>query len=445
MLLSKRACFGTSNKSASSSAFRSGFHRMNNSIDRRTALKSAGISLALPMLESMNHASAASPQRAPKRGVFICTALGLHPASLWPKTAGTDYESTPYLELLKDHRGDFTLFSGLQHEDQTGRQPHDSEMTFLTAARKPGMGGFRNSLSIDQLAASLLGDTTRFPSITLGTLKSQSQSYTNGGVMIPSQTSPARLFAQLFLQGKPAEVEAQRQRLNDGKSILDELGSQAATLRRKSSRSDHHLLQDYFESIRTAEANIQSAQGWLDKPKPEVSQSPPADIPDPADIIGRTNLLVELIPLILRTDSSRVVTLMVQDHYVVPKVQGVDGNHHNLSHHGQDPAKIAQLQRIESEIVSCFGNLIGQLDSITEEGASLLDHTSVLFGSNLGNANAHHANNLPIFLAGGGFSHAGYVPQPEGTPLCNLFVTMLQHMDLPIDSFAQSSGTLSWN
>ena len=126
------------------------------SIKRRTFLKAAGVSLALPFLESMAPAWAMAAGEPPKRMVLICTALGLHSPILWPDSPGADYELTPYLELLKDHRKDFTLFSGLQHEDQTGRQPHDSELTWLTSARKPGMGGFRNTISVDQMAANLV-------------------------------------------------------------------------------------------------------------------------------------------------------------------------------------------------------------------------------------------------------------------------------------------------
>lgn len=415
---------------------------MNHHLDRRTLLQASGISMALPFLESMTPVLGAAKKDPPKRMVFICTALGLHPPNLWPSTVGNDYESTPYLDLLREHRQDYTLYSGLQHEDQTGRQPHDSEMTFLTAARKPGMGGFRNSISVDQVAAKGVGRKTRFPSITLGTMKPQSQSYTAGGVMIPAQTSPANLFAKLFLQGNPEEVRAQRERLRDGKSILDELRSQAKTLRQKTSSMDNHLLNDYFESVRTTEQNIMAAEGWMDKPKPTIHTDQPSDIPDPADLIGRVRLLMELVPLIVQSDSSRVISIMVQDHFVVPKVEGVTGNHHNLSHHGQDPAKIRQLEKIESGIVECFANLLAQMKSHTETGSSLLDNTSILFGSNLGNANAHHARNLPIFLAGGGFKHGRFVKEKEGTPLCNLFLTMLHQMGFEVESFGQSTGQL---
>ncbi len=415
-----------------------------NPLNRRTLLRASGVSLALPLLEMMNPVFVAASNLPPKRMVFVCTALGLHPPLLWPGTSGADYESTPYLDLLKDHRKDFTLFSGLQHEDQTGRQPHDSEITWLTAARKPGMGGFRNTISVDQVAASRLGNVTRYPSITLGSVKPQSQSFTSGGVMIPAQTSPANLFAQLFLEGKPEEVRAQKRKLDDGRSILDQLSSQTKTIRRKTSAADNHLLDDYFESVRKAETNIAAAEGWMDKSKPQVDAQQPQDIRDNADLIGRAQLLMDLVPLIVQTDSSRVVSVMIQDHYVVPKVEGVTGNHHNLSHHGQDKAKIGQLQKIEKEIVECFGSLLSQMKSKSESGSTLLDNTSILFGSNLGNANAHHARNLPIFLAGGGFQHGQYIADTKGKPLCNLFVTILNNMDIETKTFGQSTGSLSW-
>jgi hypothetical protein len=392
----------------------------------------------------MAPAWALSGGEAPRRLVFICTALGLYPENLWPEKTGADYELTPYLKLLEKHRKDFTLFHGLQHEDQTGRQPHDSELTFLTSARKPGMGGFRNSISIDQVAANHFGDQTRFRSVTLGSAKPQSQSYTSGGVMIPAETSPARLFANMFLQGKPSEIKKQQQRLRDGESILDHLGSQAKKLKRKASSADNHLLNDYFESVRQAETNIAAAQGWMEKPKPEVKAKQPTDINDHADMIGRTKLLMDLVPLIVQTDSSRVVSIMVQDHYVVPKVEGVTGNHHNLSHHGQDEDKIDQLEKIEGGIVACYADLLTQMKAKTEGGNTLLDNTSILFGSNLGNANAHHANDLPIFLAGGGFKHGQYVKQKQATPLCNLFVSMLNQAGIEADQFGQSNGSLGW-
>ena len=129
---------------------------------------------------------------------------------------------------------------------------------------------------------------------------------------------------------------------------------------------------------------------------------------------------------------------------MVPKVEVVTGNHHKRSHHGQDPANIGQLQKIEREIVECFGRLLTQMKSRSESGSTLLENTSILFESNLGNANTHHGRNLPIFLAGARFRHGLYVAHEEGTSLCNLFVTMLNDMRLDTESFGQSTSELRW-
>ncbi|MEM7478523.1 MAG: DUF1552 domain-containing protein [Planctomycetota bacterium] len=415
---------------------------MHNRIGRRTLLRAAGVSLALPMLESMAGARESDAPQAPKRMVFLCNTLGLHPGSLWPDEQGR----SKYLDLLQEHRQDFTLFSGLSHGDQAGRQAHDSEITWLTAARKPGMDGFRNSISVDQVAANHLGYVTRNPSIVLGTQEEKSQSYTSGGVMIPAQTSPATLFARLFLQGKPEEIKAEKRKLEQGQSILDGLKSQTKSLQRRTSRADNHLLNDFMDSVRQTEKNIGELQGWMDRPKPVVDAKPPQDIQDGRDLIGRIALFVDLIPLILQTDSSRVVTLMIQDHGTLSKIAGVDQSHHILSHHGQDEQKIKKLQRIESSIVTCFASLIAGLKSRQEQSNSLLQNTSVLFGSNLGNANAHDTNNLPILFAGGSQNHGSFVQRDSAnnTQLSNLFVTMLQEMAIECDAFGQSTGTLTW-
>lgn len=420
---------------------------MQEKIERRTLLKAAAVSVALPMLESMEMATWASTRgeevgQAPKRMVFICNTLGLHPDSLWPDDEGR----STYLDLLNKHRNHLTLFSGLSHGDQLGRQAHDSEMTWLTAAPKPGMDGFRNSISVDQVAASHLGYITRFPSIVLGTQNAQSQSYTSGGVMIPAQTSPADLFAKLFLQGKPSELEAERHKLAQGQSILDQLKSQSEAIRRRASRSDHHLLNDYLESIRQTEKNIGELEGWLDQPKPDVDVKPPQDVADGRNLIGCIDSFVDLIPLIVQTDSSRVITLMIQDHGPLTNIEGVEQSHHVLSHHGQDENKIEQLKRIECEVVQSIGRLLDGLTDRKEESDSLLENTCVLFGSNLGNANAHDTHNLPIILAGGSYNHGNTIEhdQDDNTQLSNLFLAMLHEMGIEQSAFGQSTGAMSW-
>ena len=419
---------------------------MARPIDRRTFLRATGVALALPFLPSIRPALAGTTE-PPRRMVNICATLGLYSDSWFPKAAGAGYEASEYLALIDEHRDHYTLFSGLCHEEQTGRQAHNSEITWLTSARHPGLDGFQNTISVDQVVADHYGYVTRFPSMVLGTYSGQSQSYTQNGVMIPAETSPAKLFGKMFLQGKPEEVEHETRRLSDGRSILDTLSDQTSSLRLQASSTDRRVLDAYFEAVRVAERDLVEVQAWTKRPKPVVEAQAPTDIADNADVVGRAKLLFDLIPLILATDSSRVVSVMIQDHQTVPKVDGVTADQHNLSHHGQDPGKIDQLRIVETEIVQRFGELLTALREQEDGDGSLLDHTTLLFGSNLGNANSHVAVDLPILLAGGGFSHGQHILHEgeHNAPLCNLFVTMLRSVGVAADSFGQSTGPLTWS
>ncbi|MEK6236548.1 MAG: DUF1552 domain-containing protein, partial [Planctomycetales bacterium] len=214
----------------------------------------------------------------------------------------------------------------------------------------------------------------------------------------------------------------------------------------QTSSRDRRQLDEYFAALRAAEAELAESEAWLDRPKPPVDEKPPQDVADSADLIGRMRSLMNLIPLILQTDSSRIVTVVIQDHLVVPKIQGVTAEYHNLSHHGQDPRKIEQVKIIETEILKCFAEFLSRMTQPCEAGGRLLDQTSVLFGSNLGNANAHDPSNLPIILAGGGHGHGRYVAydKKKNIPLCNLFVNMINKMGIETESFATSTGKLTW-
>ena len=376
--------------------------------------------------------------------VCICTSLGLHAPFLFPNETGADYALTPYLEILKDVRSDFTLFSGLSHPDQTGANGHTSEMSWLTAARFPGLGGFKNTVSLDQLAAEKIGLQTRFPSLVLGT-GTPSLSYTRGGVMIPAESRPSRVFAKLFLDGTPAEVRQQVQKLREGQSIMDTVQDEVQSFTRRVGAADRDKLDEYFSSVRELEQRLATSEAWAHKPKPKLDEQPPRDITDGTDLIGRMRLLFDLIPLALQTDSTRLVTILLQGGNSVPPVKGVTIDHHNLSHHGRDPAKIAQLRLIEEAELRVVRDLLGKLKTKQEAGSPLLDKTMVLFGSNLGNANSHDTRNLPILLAGGGFKHGRHVAfdANKNTRLCNLFVTMLQRLGVETDAFGSSTGTLT--
>jgi hypothetical protein len=409
-------------------------------VSRRHFLRAAGVSLALPWLESLAAGAAAGP---PRRLVCICTPLGLHPPFFFPERAGRNYRLSPYLQVLEDLRADFTVVSGLSHPE-TGAS-HDSIYSFLTAAPHPEIrAGFRNSISLDQLAAEHVGGRTRFPTLTLAD-EGFSLSWTRSGAIVPSDTSPARVFARLFLQGRPEEVRSQVRRLRDDQSILDTVRGQAQALRSGLGAADRDRLDEYFSSVRDLERRLSTAEQWSHRPRPRVQAAPPRDIPNPADIIGRSRLLFDLVHLAVQTDSTRLITLLLAGTSLVPLVPGVSLGHHDLSHHGQDPNKIEQLRRVELETMRALRDLLARLKRTREGGASLLDRTMVFFGSNLGAGSTHSTRNLPVLLAGGGFRHGQYLAFNPGNlpPLCNLYVTMLQRLGIEVARFGSSSGTLT--
>ncbi len=416
-----------------------------NAIDRRTFLQGTGVALALPLLDAFSSpARAAGAATTRTNMVCICTSLGLHAPFLFPNETGPAYKLTPYLEILKDMRGDFTIFSGLSHPDQTGANGHTSEMTWLTSARFPGLGGFKNTVSLDQLAAETIGLETRFPSLVLGT-GTPSLSYTRGGVMIPAESHPSRVFAKLFLDGTPAEVKQQVRKLREGQSIMDAVQDEARSFTQRVGVADRDKLDEYLSSVRELEKRLVKTEAWAEKPKPKIDKKPPRDNNDGNDLIGRMQLLFDLIPLALETDSTRLVTIMLQGANSVPPISGVTIDHHNLSHHGRDPAKINQLRLIEEAQMRVVRDLLGKLKIKNERGTTLLDNTMVLFGSNLGNANSHDTRNLPILLAGGGFKHGSHVAfdTAKSDRLCNLFTSMLRRLGIEIDSFGSGTGTLT--
>lgn len=417
--------------------------RASTTLSRRTFLRGSGVSLALPFLDAMLprlHAASAQP---PKRMVFVCTSLGLHTPNLFPKEPGRGYTPTPYLDIIKEHRDDFTVFSGVSHPDQAGANGHTSEMTWLTSAKGPGLSGFRNTISVDQYVAEKIGLETRFPALILSTSGQTSQSYTRSGVMVPADSRPSQIFAKLFLDGSKSEIETQIQRLREGRSIMDTVGAEAKRFGGRIGAADREKLDEYFSSVREMEKRLATAEEWVQKPKPKVDAVQPQDISNESDLIGRMQLLLSLIPLALQTDSTRLVTVLVQGRNDVPVIPGVTIDHHNLSHHGQDPEKLAQLQRVETELMRGFGGLLGGLKDKKEEGRPLLDNTMVMFGSNLGNANSHDTKNIPLLLAGGGFKHGSHLAydSKNNAPMCNLFVQMLQRMGVETDEFGTSTSS----
>ncbi|MBL8829640.1 MAG: DUF1552 domain-containing protein [Planctomycetaceae bacterium] len=413
-------------------------------LTRRRMLRSMGVALALPRLDIFDPARAASAAQSRRRMVCICTPLGLYPSNFFPEKPGRDYIATPYLELLAEHRHDFTVISGLAHAGMSSGFAHQASASFLTGAPGAGRPGFRNSISLDQFAADHIGGETRFPSLALSA-EGAGLSWTRTGALVPAATSPSRVFAKLFLDGKADEVQTQIRRLEDGQSILDDVRSQASALRRDLDRGDRDKLDEYLTSVRELERRLNKDVTWAKTPKPKVDVPPPTDIPNVADLIGRSRLLFDLTHLALQTDSTRLVTIMLAGTTYVPPIPGVSLGHHDLSHHGKDPGKLEQLKIVELETMKTLRDLFGKLKQSHEGSGTLLDHTTVFLGSNLGDGSSHSVKNLPVLIAGGGFRHGQHLAFDENNhpPLCNLFVNMLQRLGIETDTFANSTGTLN--
>jgi hypothetical protein len=376
--------------------------------------------------------------------VCLCTPLGLHPAYFFPEKVGKDYELTPYLEVLKEFRGDFTVVSGLAHAGMSPGFAHQASASFLTGVQGAGRPGFINAISVDQFAAEHIGGQTRFPSLALSG-EGAGLSWTRTGALVPAATMPSKVFARLFLDGKPEDVQAQVNRLADGRSILDDVRDQASTLRSRVGTDDRDRLDEYITSVRDLEKRLARDEAWAKTPKPKVDVAPPKDIPNVADLLGRTRLLFDLTHLALQTDSTRLITIMLGGSTYVPPIEGVNLGHHDLSHHGKDPGKLAQLKVVEIETMKTLCALLGKLKQTKEEGATLLDRTTVFLGSNLGDGSSHSVKNLPVLLAGGGFKHGQHLAfDPQNSPpLCNVYVSLLQRLGIEVNKFSTGTGTLT--
>ena len=428
-------------------------HRSSSSIHipRRTFLRGVGVALGLPMLECMTPAFArAAESQTPKRMLVIANNLGVLPKNFFPANTGRDYELSPYLQTLSDVRNEFTVFSGLSHPGVTGG--HSTDNCFLTSARGAFKAGFRNSISLDQYAAEKLGQVTRFPTLNLGVnieKANRSLSWTRDGVLLPAEDSPAALFQKMFVQGDAAAVQKQLQRLKQRGSILDTLTGEAGRFSGTLGNADKARLEQYLTSVREVEQRLQTAREWEQRPKPVATYPAPTDINDNKRFFEQFDLMLSIAQLAFESDSSRIVTLMV-DAFRTPvfnlsEQQMTTETYHNLSHHGQKEEKVKQLEAADRQHMALLRKLIDNLASKSEGDQRLLDRTMVLYGSNLGDANIHDNTNLPILLAGGGLRHGQHLAfkRDNNKPLCNLFVTMLQNMGIETDTFGSSVGTLN--
>jgi hypothetical protein len=417
--------------------------------------------MGLPMLDSMlpSRGLAAEQAAAPRRLVCIGVPFGFDPTAFVPVTAGRDYVLPSHLTHLAEFRDDFTVISGLSHPN-TGGGGHKAEAVMLTGAPYPDYShNLKNTISVDQAFAARFRGETRYESLVLST-QGQSLSVTANGVSIPAIDRPSAVFKKLFLAATPAEMDAELRRIDEGRSMLDAVGERAKSLNRQISTADRQRVEEYFESVRDVERQLKMAREWVNRPKPAAIGGEPRDIADNQQQKAKFQLMIDMIHLALVTDSTRAISLMTF------------GMHHDLSHHGKEPKKLAACRQVEVELMQAFGGLLSKLKSAKEGGSTLLDATMVLMTSNLRDGNTHWTFNLPALLAGGGFRHGQHLAfnrpyldevnqelnaapdskfNPEKKiplmgqdqqPLCNLYTSMLQKGGVEIDRFGSATKSL---
>jgi len=417
---------------------------------RRFILRSLGASLALPGLCSLSaKALSGNPTVQVAKGagigarrfVAIGNLLGYQTKQLFPKTAGRDYEKTTLLEPLWAQRELMTLFRGLDHGVKGG---HFAVHSFLSGVlNSEAQNRPTGNVSLDQFLAEEIGHQTRFPSLTVGSeggIHGGCQlAWTKSGVRVPPITNPAELFDKLFASDS-AERRTRREQENHVQaSILDSVREEAKRLSGQVNQEDKAKLEEYFTSVRDVEKRLELRQRWTHLPKPSAPFGKPAN----RNAVDDLPLMYELIALALQTDSTRIATLEVGGDFL-PQNLGIKKDYHGLSHHGNDPESIASLIALERYQVAQYGKFIGRLTQMKDGEGTLLDSTTVLFGSGMGDANSHRNSDLPIFLAGGGYQHGSFREVSREVkhkvPLCNLFVDIAQKMGVETAAFGSSTG-----
>ena len=419
---------------------------------RRFLLQSIGTTLALPGLPSLmaNPTSNSALQTAKgagagaRRFVAVGNLLGYQTKQLFPTTTGRNYEKTTLLDPLWDNRHQMTVFRGLDHGVKGG---HFAVHSFLSGVlNSEAQNRPDGNVSIDQYLADEVGFETRFPSLTVGSeggIHGGCQiAWTKSGVRVPPITGPAELFDQLFTSDSQ---ERQTRRVQENRvqsSILDSVLADANRLSRQVNKEDKDKLDEYFTSVRDVEKRLELRKRWANEPKPKA----PFDKPANHNTVEDLPMLYELIALALQTDSTRIATLEIGGDFL-PQNLGIDKAYHGLSHHGNDQEAIAHLITLEKYQVQHFGKFLTRLSQIPDGDRTLLDSTSVVFGSGMGDANSHKNSDLPIILAGGGYNHGEFREVPRDginkVPLCNLFVDIAQKMGVETDSFGSSTGRFS--
>lgn len=410
---------------------------------RRQFLRGASAALALPMLESLAPGAVGESTQVPlQRLVCIGTYLGFHQPDFFPTEVGRGYEVSPVLKPVETFRDALTVLSGLDHR---GRNGHLGWKAWMS-------GSASGSVSMDQLVAARVGHLTRFDSLqlTCGNPPDEARlSFTREGVALPMIGRPSVLYRTLFRSA--ADNARLDYLLATNRSVLDGVTAEARRLEGRLAGRDKEKLGEYFAAVRDVERKLRKQRLWLDRPIPQVDYPLPEFDPVAPDLaLECESLMYDLMALALTTDSTRVLTFLIPGWSQVFTIGGrkLSAGYHGLSHHGNDPIRIAEYNLVGIEHMKRFAGFLAKLRAASDaQGRPLLDTTAVVFGSGMGNANTHDNSNLPTVLVGGGFRHGWHrrFSRTDASPrlLGDLYLTVMQKFDLDVDQFAGARSNLN--
>ena len=439
-------------------------------LSRRTLLQGLGVSLALPLLESMGAGRVFAGEAtagAPVRMAFMYVPNGIHMQTWTPAAEGTSYELPWTLEPLQSYKEHFNVLTGLTQQKAAangdGGGDHARALaTFLTGtqARKTDGADLRAGVSVDQLAAEELAKFTRFPSLEIGCdpaamagscdsgyscAYSSNISWKSESQPVPKEVDPKLIFERLFSNGRVGESEAARLRREKyNKSVLDFVTDDAKKLHTQLGGSDRRKLDEYMTAVRELELRIAKSKQSGDLSG--VQAQKPAGIP--TDNAEHIRLLGDLMVLAFQTDTTRVSTFVVANegsNRSYPEI-GISDGHHELSHHQSKEEKLEKIRKINRFHVEQFAYLLGRMKETREGEGTLLDNTMLIYGSGIGDGNRHNHDDLPIIMAGraGGTIDTGrHIKYENGTPMTNLYLSMLDRVGAKVESLGDSNGRLT--
>jgi hypothetical protein len=418
-------------------------------LSRRTLLKGAGATLALPLLDAMLPAGTAwanTAAKTPHRLVFVGFPHGAVQRLWQPAETGKDFKITPILEPLAKYRDHMTIVSGLRNKPAESPEPHERiERTWLSCVspEHAGVDSPDAGVTADQLAARHIGQDTRLPSLELTTaLRGAQLSWRTPQQSLPQESNPRAVFYKLFGQG---DTDAERAAImHETGSILDRVTAQARTLQASLGGTDRAAVGVYLDSVREIERRVQMAS-QQDTSQLEI---PDAPIGVPNDIDEHFKLMFDLMALAMQADLTRVITFSMDREASMRTYNnvGISEAFHPLSHHGEDKSKQDRLATIQTYHTKVFARFIDRVASVKETDGTLLDHSMIMYGSNMSNSNRHNNDPLPTAILGhanGRIKGGQHVHYAQDSKHSNLLFTLLERTEIPVEKIGDSDNTLS--